>query len=293
MLPVGAVEAHGPHLPLGTDTYIVDGVLEVLRGMKKGLEDDDEGLRTSVVLPTMAVGASEEHGSFPGTLSLSDETLMNVWMEVCRSVIRIGMRRIVVVNGHGGQTQNVEILCRRLRFEMNVLAFGVHLQRAWNAEKYFPPHELKYVVVVALSFTIGIHDNRTKVFFYPRLSNNRRRRSVSTHLHVMLDPVSFCFRYGIHAGAVETSAMMALHEDLVHVEHLADFSSKAELGDVLPYGDDVMFGWRIEDLNIHAAVGNATLAEKPKGEKLIHHLADMLLHVLTSATKNTLPTQIK
>mmetsp|Transcript_1891 Transcript_1891/g.7141 ORF Transcript_1891/g.7141 Transcript_1891/m.7141 type:complete len:188 (+) Transcript_1891:84-647(+) len=142
ILPVGAVESHGSHLALGTDSFLVDGVLEVLRDQHA---EEDE-VRRAVVLPTLSIGASTEHSSFCGTLTISDSTLIDLWFQVCESVGRSGLRRLIVLNGHGGQTQNVEILCRRLRFELKMFAVGLHLQRAWNANELFSESLLKYVL---------------------------------------------------------------------------------------------------------------------------------------------------
>jgi creatinine amidohydrolase len=96
LLPTGIVEAHGPHLPLGTDalmaTYIAE---EVAR-------------RTNVLLlPTVWYGNTYILDKFPGTISISNETLYRLYLDIFREVARNGIRYLVVVNGHGG---NVDAL---------------------------------------------------------------------------------------------------------------------------------------------------------------------------------------
>ncbi len=114
LLPVGATEQHGPHLPLGTDTEINRGIVErVLAGIPDDL--------TLLVLPTLPVGDSEEHGDFPGTLSLPAELLIGLWAEIGASVARAGLRKLVIFNSHGGQTQVVDIVAQRLRKDFGML----------------------------------------------------------------------------------------------------------------------------------------------------------------------------
>ena len=119
VLPVGAIEQHGPHLPLGVDTCIVDGLIDHLI---KHLPQD----LPVVFLPTQPVGKSDEHLRFPGTLTLSDETLSRVWTEIGASVAHAGVRKIILLNSHGGQISTMEIVTRELRIAHNMLAFCVN-----------------------------------------------------------------------------------------------------------------------------------------------------------------------
>jgi creatinine amidohydrolase len=123
ILPVAAIEQHGPHLPVRVDAAINQGMLDRAIAC---LPDDVEAL----VLPAMPIGKSNEHLAFPGTLSLSYETLGRAWYEVAECVARSGCRRLVFFNSHGGQPQLIDIVCRELRVKLEMFAvacswFGV------------------------------------------------------------------------------------------------------------------------------------------------------------------------
>lgn len=106
LLPVGSTEQHGPHLPLGTDWMTAQEIAR--RASKRG---------GWLVLPTIPVGVSEHHRQFWGTLWVSPEILRDYVMGVARSLAHHGLRRLVLVNGHGGNTAALEEAARRLRFE--------------------------------------------------------------------------------------------------------------------------------------------------------------------------------
>jgi len=108
ILPVAAVEQHGPHLPLGTDAILTDTVLDAALDR---LPADIAALR----LPTQRIGVSPEHAGFPGTLSLDAETVIAQWTAIGRSVARAGVRRLLILNGHGGQAALLDIVAMRLR----------------------------------------------------------------------------------------------------------------------------------------------------------------------------------
>lgn len=97
--PVGATEQHGPHLATGTDALLASTVCE--RAAEVAAAD---AARQFVIAPTLPLGASDHHLPFGGTLSLSPETLLAVLVDVARSLATQGGRRLVVVNGHGGNT---------------------------------------------------------------------------------------------------------------------------------------------------------------------------------------------
>lgn len=135
--PVAAIEQHGPHLPVMVDACIVDGV--VSRAVE--LMPDD---LPALVLPTQAVGKSNEHLSYPGTLTLGAETLARVWTELGESVARAGIRKLVFLNAHGGQPQVMEIVARELRVRLGMMAVAANWYSFGTPEGLFPAEELRH-----------------------------------------------------------------------------------------------------------------------------------------------------
>ena len=115
ILPTAAIEQHGPHLPTGTDTMIADGMLAELRRQCP----DDLDIR---ILPVQAVGKSNEHLHAKGTLTLTAETALKAWVEIGLSVARAGVRKLVIVNSHGGNLDLISILSRELRVRAGMYA---------------------------------------------------------------------------------------------------------------------------------------------------------------------------
>jgi creatinine amidohydrolase len=119
VLPVGAIEQHGPHLPLSTDQTIVDGVV------KAALAHLPEEC-PALILPTCAIGKSDEHAQFPGTLTFSAATLTAMWTEIGESVARSGVRKFVMLNSHGGQIAIMDVVARELRIRRGMIAVAAN-----------------------------------------------------------------------------------------------------------------------------------------------------------------------
>lgn len=129
ILPIGAVEQHGHHLPLLTDTLIVNRMLDAaLSALPADI--------AAWVLPTLPYGKSNEHTGFPGTVSLSAQTLMAVLHDIARSLAAAGFRRLAFLNGHGGNAALLEVMAREIRVATGLLCFC--LQPALFVEPPFP-----------------------------------------------------------------------------------------------------------------------------------------------------------
>lgn len=124
ILPTAAIEQHGPHLPVSVDTTINEGLIA------RAIAELDEA--PVLVLPTMCVGKSDEHTSFPGTLTLDWETTTKLWHHVGLSVARAGVRRVLILNSHGGQVQLIDVVARQLRIDAGMFVAAVHWPSLWD-----------------------------------------------------------------------------------------------------------------------------------------------------------------
>ena len=114
ILPIGSVEQHGQHMPLGTDTLLAHGV--ALAAAERF------GNERTLVLPPPWYGFSAHHMRFPGTVTLSAETLMRLVDDIVRSVVAHEFQRIVVVNGHGGNAVIIDVLASTLGHRFHGIA---------------------------------------------------------------------------------------------------------------------------------------------------------------------------
>lgn len=118
VLPVAATEQHGPHLPVSVDADLVDGVIEAcLPHLTPEL--------SVLFLPTQKVGFSPEHQAFHGTLTLSATTVIRLWTELGESVARAGVRKLVLLNSHGGQVGLTDPVARDLRARLGLMVYSV------------------------------------------------------------------------------------------------------------------------------------------------------------------------
>lgn len=222
VLPVAATEQHGPHLPLSVDTDLVNGVVVACVPL---LPADLPVL----FLPTQTVGLSPEHARFAGTLTLKAETVIRLWTDIGESVAASGVKKLVLLNAHGGQVSVMDIVARDLRARLGLLVYSV----SW--------------------FNLPLRDAQG--------GDVNALFSAQEH------------RFGVHAGEIETSMMLALRSDAVRMDQAQNFRStaqdRAELFEILGNGKSAKLGWQMQDYNRHGAAGNAAAATVARGQALL------------------------
>ena len=245
VLPLGATEQHGPHLPLCVDTALVDGVVAA------SLEHLPAHVR-ALFLPSQCVGYSPEHAAFAGTLTLKAETLIRLWTDIGESVAASGVRKLVLLNGHGGQAGLLDVVARDLRARLGLLVYSVN---SFNLP------------------LVGPREEDVSALF-------------SAHEH----------RFGIHAGDIETSMLLALRPDLVDMAQAQNFSSSSEMRAqayrILGDGKSAKLGWQIQDYNPAGAVGNAAAATPDKGRAVLDAAGRALAQLLCEVHQLPLSTLV-
>ena len=139
VLPIAAIEQHGPHLPVGVDAILNEGY--VARAAE-AIPDDLPAL----FLPLQRIGVSLEHTEFPGTLTLSVETAMHAWEEIGDSIARAGCRKLVVMNSHGGNNPAIDAALLKLRARWRMLAIHASWHRLGYPEGLFSSREMMHGV---------------------------------------------------------------------------------------------------------------------------------------------------
>lgn len=122
VLPLGAIEQHGPHLPVSTDLVTATEAAAAAAAAVTA-----SGAASVVLLEPLAYTKSDEHAGFPGTIWLSWDTLMRVLVDVGRSVAASGITRLLFVNGHGGNSALGQVANRELRRRFGLRTFFAHV----------------------------------------------------------------------------------------------------------------------------------------------------------------------
>ena len=244
VLPVAAVEQHGPHLPLSVDADLAQGVVQACLPHLT----PDSG---AVFLPAQVVGYSPEHTAFAGTLSLKAETVIRLWTEIAESVAAAGVKKLVLFNSHGGQVGLMDVVARDLRARLGMLVYSV----SW--------------------FNLPLIDE------------------AGCDLNTLFSADEH--RFGVHAGDVETSMMLALRPQTVRMAQAKNFDSRSQERAVryaiLGNGKSAKLAWQMQDYNEQGAAGNAAVATQDKGAALVQAAGRSLARLLAevaSLPANTL-----
>jgi creatinine amidohydrolase len=238
VLPLGATEQHGPHLPLGVDTVLADGIVAAALPLLPAE-------LPVLFLPTQQIGLSPEHARFAGTLTLSAETVIRMWNEIGAGVARAGVKKLVLFNAHGGHVGAMDIVARELRAEHGLIVYSV----SW--------------------FNLPLGDAGAQF-------------GADEH------------RFGVHAGEIETSMMLALAPQQVRMGEAKNFRSTSEqrAADyaILGNGKSAKLGWAMEDYNPQGAAGNAAAATGVRGQAVVDAAAGQLALLLAEVSRLPLET---
>jgi creatinine amidohydrolase len=158
LVPVGSCEQHGPHMTLDTDSAIAAAFARRLAG--------DLG-ELAVLCPPLGYGLSEHHLAFPGTLTLRPATLVGFLSDIVESLAHWGIRRILVVNGHGGNIDVIRLAARAARRDHGALVAGVmwaqlaadEASRHAGSERYGHACEIETSVAMVLA-PASVHADR-------------------------------------------------------------------------------------------------------------------------------------
>jgi creatinine amidohydrolase len=238
VLPLGATEQHGPHLPLGVDTVLADGIVAAALPLLPAE-------LPVLFLPTQQIGLSPEHARFAGTLTLSAETVIRMWKEIGAGVARTGVKKLVLFNAHGGHVGAMDIVARELRAAHGLIVYSV----SW--------------------FNLPLGDAGAQF-------------GADEH------------RFGVHAGDIETSMMLALAPQQVRMAEAKNFRSTSEqrAADyaILGNGKSAKLGWAMEDYNPQGAAGNAAAATAARGQAVVDAAAEQLALLLAEVSRLPLDT---
>jgi creatinine amidohydrolase len=137
VLPLAATEQHGPHLPLGTDVMIGEAYLSRVRELLPAS-------LPATFLPLQPVGISTEHTDFEGTLTLPIEVALKSWMALGESVARAGVRKLVIVTSHGGNSAAMSLVAQDLRAQHHMLVATTSWSRFGTPDGLFDADELRH-----------------------------------------------------------------------------------------------------------------------------------------------------
>jgi creatinine amidohydrolase len=221
VLPLAATEQHGPHLPVETDVMIGEAYLARVR----------ERLPPSIpatFLPIQPVGISTEHIHYPDTRTLPTEVALRAWMGLGESIARAGIRKLVMVTSHGGNSAAMSLVAQDLRAHHGLLAVTTSWSRFGTPEGLFPAEELRHGVhggAVETSIMLARYPQHVRkgaiADFRPRsIAMEKQYRWLSAHR-----PVPFAWQaQDLHPSGAAGDATLASAEK---GERLLDHGAQA------------------------------------------------------------------
>jgi creatinine amidohydrolase len=217
VLPLAATEQHGPHLPLETDVMIGQAYLAQVREL---LTDTIP----VTFLPIEAVGISTEHIDFPGTQTLSTETAVRQWKALGESVARRGVKKLVIVTSHGGNSAAMTLVAQDLRAYHSMLTVTVSWSRFGVPDGLFPEQELRHGIhggavetsIMLATYPEQVRTNAIADFRANSIEIEKKYRRLSTQR-----PAPFAWQaQDLHeSGAVGNATLASADKGRLLLEH--------------------------------------------------------------------------
>jgi creatinine amidohydrolase len=259
VLPVAATEQHGPHLPVNVDSLLVDGIIQAAlpyMGWAQKTSDMKGYLPAAdavpaLFMPTQKIGLSPEHMRFAGTLTLSPQTLIALWLDIGASVARTGIKKLVIFNSHGGQVSMMDIVARELRVQHGLIVYHcswfnlplVDTATGEDLNNLFSAHEHRF----------GAHAGE-----------------IETSMMLALRPDLV---------------------DMAKAENFRSTSEdRAVKYPVLGNGKSAKLGWMMQDYNAKGAAGNAAAASADSGLRVVQAAGQALARLLAEVSSLPLDT---
>jgi creatinine amidohydrolase len=217
VLPLAATEQHGPHLPVGTDIMIGHAYLARVRELLA------ETIPVTF-LPMQPVGISTEHIDYPGTLTLPTEVALKSWMALGESVARAGVKKLVMVTSHGGNSAAMTLAAQDLRAQFGLLVVTTGWFRFGAPDGLFSPEELRHGIhggawetsIMLARYPHAVHRDKIADFRPSSIAMEQEYRWLSAHR-----PVPFAWQtQDLHAsGAVGDAAAATPETGEVLLDH--------------------------------------------------------------------------
>jgi len=223
ILPLGATEQHGPHLPLGTDSLLAEAIAS---GLTKVLAN-------TLVAPTLPIGCSDEHSGFAGLLSLDAQTLAQVIVDCARRMADWGIKRLILFSAHGGNSNALELASDQLRDELPLLRISVLDPSTTVADTMLAIAETDGITAESVGLHAGEGETSEMLFFYPQLV--QMERAVPGYTGNMLEILPELMTCGLSAltrnGVLgDPTAASASRGERYYTAQLANFKEQLAHG---------------------------------------------------------------